>query len=203
MDLESITSALREKGIQKGQEEAEQIVREAKERAASLLREAEEKKAEILETAEKEAQDLAKQFNSQMKLAGRDFVLGLHKTLEETLALKPMRQALQNALSNPEIINKLIILMVEQYVAADSQARHRELSVSVPEEMKEAVVKDLLGRIKENLDISPTILVGRGTEGFTFSFGTKGDVVIDVESVMEAIKPYISQKFHEFLQAGA
>ena len=202
MDLESITSVLREKGIRKGQDEADRIIGEAKEKAASILKEAEAEKVQILETAKKESQDLDKQFGSQMKLAGRDFVLGLHKTLEETLALKPMRRALQDALSEEAFVKKLIVSMVEQYVEADSRGRHRELTITVPEGMKEAVTKDVLGRIKEHLDLAPTIMVGMGSEGFTFAFGKEGEAVIDVASVMEAIQPFISQKFHQFLQAG-
>ncbi|MDP2644346.1 MAG: hypothetical protein Q8P24_05365 [Desulfobacterales bacterium] len=202
LDLESITSALREKGIRKGQDDAERIIREAKEQAASILKEAADEKEKLLQSAEEEAQHLSKQFHSQMKLAGRDFIIGLQKTMEDTLALKPMRQALRDALSSSEFIKKLIISMVEQYVEADSRARHQELEITVPEGMKEDVMKALIGHMREQLDLSPTILVGKGTEGFIFSLGKKGDVVIDVESVMEAIKPYISQKFHEFLQTG-
>ena len=116
MDLENITNVLREKGIQKGQAEADRIVEEAKEKAASILKDAEEEKAGIIEAARKEGEDLDKQFQSQMKLTGRDFVLGLHKTLEETLALKPLRDAARDALSESDFIKKLIGSMVAQYV---------------------------------------------------------------------------------------
>ena len=116
------------------------------------------------------------------------------------LVIEPMFKDIQDHMGK---LAALIIAMVEQYVKADSRAQHRELSISVPEGMKEELTKNLLGRIKEQLDLAPTILVGKGTEGFTFSFGKEGDVVIDVESIMEAIKPFISQKFHELLQVGA
>ena len=202
MDLENITNVLREKGIQKGQAEADRIVEEAKEKAASILKDAEEEKAGIIEAARKEGEDLDKQFQSQMKLTGRDFVLGLHKTLEETLALKPLRDAIRDALSESDYIKRLIGSMVEQYVEADSRGRHRELTISVPEAMKEDLMKDLLGRIREHLELAPTIQVGAGAEGFSFTFGEGGAVVINVESLMEAVKPFISQKFHEFLQVG-
>lgn len=202
MDLENITSVLREKGIEKGQQEAERIVSEAREQAASILKEAEEQKVAIIAAAKKESEDLDKQFNSQMKLTGRDFVLGLHKTLEDTLALKPMREAIRDALSDDGFITKLITTMVEQYVEADSRGRHRELAISVPEGMKEEVTREVLGHIREQLELAPTIQVGSATEGFTFTFGESGDVVVGVESIMEALKPFISQKFHEYLQAG-
>jgi hypothetical protein len=69
--------------------------------------------------------------------------------------------------------------------------------------MKKDVTKEVLGRIREQLDLAPTIEIGKGTEGFTFTFGEGGDVVVDVESIIEALKPFISQKFHEFLQVDA
>ena len=202
MNIEKIVNTLKEKGIESGQQEAGRITSEAKEQASSIIKQAEEEKAGIIESAKTEAGDLEKQFRSQMKLTGRDFLLGLKKTLEETLALQPLRKAIQHTLSDSEFVRKLIVSMVEQYVEADSRGRHRELTISVPDRMREELTKELLGRIREHLDLAPTIQVGTGAEGFTFAFGEGGDVVIDVESIMDAIKPFISQKFHEFLQVG-
>ncbi|GAG40839.1 unnamed protein product [marine sediment metagenome] len=49
----------------------------------------------------------------------------------------------------------------------------------------------------------PLIEASDRLEGFTFSVGGSGEVTVTPDAIVEAIKPFVLEKFHQILEGAA
>jgi V/A-type H+-transporting ATPase subunit E len=84
--VEALIERLREQGVEKGQQEAEQLISEAQHRADWLIEQAEQEAKQIRDKARADAERLRKGGEDALKIAARDVQLQLREALGRVFA---------------------------------------------------------------------------------------------------------------------
>lgn len=198
-ELQNLISALREEGVEKGEKEACEIVEAAKREGARVIDEARTQAERIEEEAHAKAKNTMERLESQLELALRDFLLKARGELLEVLALDPIRKEAKKALSDADFMKTLIVRMVEGYETAGEMSN---VDITIPDEMKKEFTENWIQMMKDKLNIAVTIKGEKGIDGFSISGVTGGMTITDSASLVEALRPFISEKFQYILDKG-
>ncbi len=202
-ELAKLIGALKEEGVEKGRVEAQRIEAQAKKESAKILEKARSEADQIIENAKAKANATMDNLDQQMSLALRDMLLKAKSELEELIALKPLRKAVSEALADPEFIKKLIFNIISQYVERRTAHSIEELHIVIPEEMKEQFVKEWIAMMRSELETHATLHAEKGLQGFKlFTEGGGGELIVDTDSMLEVIRPFVSERFHRLLDQG-
>jgi len=200
IELEKIIGALKKDGVEKGREEAEGIVASAKKEAAGILDEARTEAERVMKDAMQKAQTTHERLETQLDLALRDFLLKARGELEELVALDPLRGAADKAMSDPDFMKKLIYEMLASYTRSEAAHESRNVHITIPEKMKSNFVKEWIEMMREKLKVIATVQGEKGLLGFKISSDEEGGThITDSESIVEALRPFISEKFQYML----
>lgn len=204
-ELSELIGALKEEGVKKGQDEAGRIIDDGKREAAKILEEARNEADRIIEDAKKRSADTMQNLDQQMALALRDMLLKAKDELTDLVALKPLRKASDKALVDPEFIKKLIFEIIRSYVETRaSKGVNEELHIVIPEEMKGDFVKQWVAMMRDELDTQATLHAEKGLHGFKlFTSKGGGELVVDTDSMLEVMRPFVSERFHRILDEGS
>lgn len=204
-ELAELIGALKDEGVKKGKDEAERIVAHAKSEATKVLEQAHREADKLIGEAKGKAAATMKNLDQQMSLALRDLLLKAKDELTELVALKPIRNSTDKALSDPDFIKKLIFEIISKYVNSRTiQGAREELHIVIPEEMKGDFVKEWIAMMRKELDLSATLHADRGLRGFKlFTEQGGGELIVDTNSMMEVMRPFVSERFHRILDEGA
>jgi len=183
---------------------SEQIINAGKAEAESVIQAAKKEAASIREAAKQDAERTRTELMSQLRLAARDFILELKGELEQLMALAPLRSRVAEAMADPEFLCKLVLAMVTEYSKAEGADRGNRVTVTVPASMQDEMAAQLPALFQETLKGDhPLIELSDRLEGFTFSVGDTGEVTITPEAIVEGVKPFVLDRFHELLEGGA
>lgn len=128
--VEALIERLRQQGVEKGQEEAEQLVAEAQHRANWLLQQAEQEAAQLREQARVEAERLRKSGEDALRIAARDVQLQLRESLARVFADR-VRLLVSDQLDDAEFMRRLIVEVVGS-VRDSAQLDQRSLELLLP-----------------------------------------------------------------------
>ncbi len=185
-DVASFARQLKEDGIEAAKKEADKLIEAARAKAKEIQDEA---KASI-SRMEKEAQEQIdrdrKKAEADLKLVGRDLVLGVRKTIEETAAAL-LKQSVSKALSTEDTVKTGLLELLK----TQKTGREWELALgpTVGKKLATTVVEDLfkqagaLAKLKSALEKEGFQLTSKG-----------GTEVIEVteDSVVEAFRRLLS-----------
>jgi len=129
--VEALIERLREQGVEKGQQEAEQLISEAQHRADWLIEQAEQEAREIIDRARAEAQRLRKGGEDALKIAARDIQLELREALDRVFADR-VRVQVREQLDEKAFLQSLLRELVCR-VRDDADLDNRPLEVLLPE----------------------------------------------------------------------
>ncbi len=204
-ELAELIGALREEGVKKGKDEADRIVGDGRREAAKIVEEARREADRIIGDAKQKADATMKNLDQQMSLALRDTLLKAKDELTELVALEPIRKATASALMDPDFIKKLIFEIVSKYVERrTSQGLGEELHIVIPEELKGKLVKEWVAMMHEQLKTQATLHAEKGFAGFKlFTESGGGQLVVDTDSMLDVMRPFLSERFRRILDEGA
>lgn len=204
-ELAELIGALKEEGVKKGQDEAGRIVGSSKQEAARIIDEARHEADRIIEDAKGKSAATMSNLDQQMSLALRDMLLRGKDELTELIALKPLREATDKALSDPEFLKKLIFTIISKYIDNRvSQGSSEELHIVIPEEMKSDFIKEWVAMMRKQLDTHATLHAEKGLKGFKlFTDKGEGELIVDTDSMIDVMRPFVSERFHKILDEGA
>ncbi len=199
-ELSGLIKSLREEGVERGRMEADRIAQEARADASRIVNDARTEAERIVEEARTRAADTMKHLEQQMSLALRDLLLKARAELTELVALKPLRRAAEDAFADPEFIKKLISTMLSTYARSQAAHESRLIHITIPEEMKDAFVKEWMSMMRGELKVQATLHAEKGLKGFRlFTEGSGGELVVDAASMIEVLRPFVSERFREIL----
>ncbi|MFH1830141.1 MAG: hypothetical protein ABH871_05130 [Pseudomonadota bacterium] len=202
-ELAELIGALKEEGVRKGHAEAERIEADAKKEAAKIIKEARNEADRIIENAKAKSKATMDNLDQQMSLALRDMLLTAKSELEELVALRPLRKATDDALADPEFIKKLIFSIISQYIEKRTSQRPEELHIVIPEDMKDKFIKEWIAMMRSELKTQATLHTEKGLRGFKlFTENAGGELIVDTDSMLEVIRPFVSERFHRLLDEG-
>jgi F0F1-type ATP synthase membrane subunit b/b' len=204
-ELAELVGALKQEGVQKGREEGGRIVSEGRREAAKIVEEARHEADRIVEEAKGKANATMSNLDQQMSLALRDTLLKAKDELTELVAMHPLREATDKALSDPEFIKKLIFEIISRYVKSRTAGGVKEeLHIVIPEEMKGQFVKEWVAMMRSELETHATLHAEKGFKGFRlFTEAGGGELVVDTDSMLDVMRPFVSERFRRILDEGA
>lgn len=204
-ELAELVGALKEEGVDKGREEADRIISGSRGEAAKIVQEARREADRIIEEAKGKANATMSNLDQQMSLALRDMLLKAREELTELIALRPLREATDKVLSDPEFIKKLIFEIISSYVKSrTAKGVKEELHIVIPEEMKGQFVKEWVAMMRNELETHATLHTEKGFKGFKlFTEAGGGELVVDTDSMLEVMRPFVSERFRRILDEGA
>lgn len=198
-ELKGLIDVLKKDGVKAGEDEASKIIETAKLEAELILKDAKSQAADISAKAKKDAQIEKENLEKQLRLMARDFFLKVKQELTEILAIKPMKDAFQKELDNPAFLRQLIQKMVIEYTQADISSERRRIEVVIPAEMEKQFVHEWHQVMHQEIGVTPSLHLEKGLKGFKIAVEGRGQVVIDDEALLEAVRPYLVEKFRVYL----
>lgn len=129
--VEALIERLREQGVEKGQQEAEQLISEAQHRADWLIEQAEQEAQEIRDKARADAERLRKGGEDALKIAARDVQLQLREALGRVFADR-VRVQVSEQLDEKTFLQSLLRELVCR-VRDDAELEGRKVEVVLPE----------------------------------------------------------------------
>ncbi|MBN1282367.1 MAG: hypothetical protein JXA24_01165 [Proteobacteria bacterium] len=203
-ELSRLIEAVKNEGVGRGRGEAEKIVSEAKAEAGKVLGQARAQADAIVEEAHRKSAAVMKNLDQQMQLALRDLVLKAKGELEELASLGPLRRRVKEAIEDPDFVKKLIFRIISDFVKDRALRESDQLHIVVPEDMKEQFMKEWLAMMRSDLNVHAALHAEKGMQGFRiFREGGGGELIVDADSMMEVLRPFVSERFRRILDEQA
>lgn len=117
--IKDLTDQLYFEGVEKGQQEAQRLLKEAENEKSELLVAARQAAAQIIETAKKQAQELDKNTKAELQLFARQSVEALKSEVVNLLTDKVVRDAVQKTTDDQAFMQQLLLSFVKNWAEND------------------------------------------------------------------------------------
>ena len=144
MNLSELTEKIYAEGVEKGNQEALQIVEKANAQAADIVAQAEKKAAAIVADAEAKAQELNKNTRAELKLFAEQSVSAIKTEVANIITDKVVNDSVKAATSDAKFMQSIIAALAEQ-MAKDG-------NVTIEAKNAEALTKYFVANTKGLLD---------------------------------------------------
>ena len=131
--VEELIEKLRQRGVEKGQHEAEKLVEEAERRADWLLAQAKQEAEQIVTKANAEAEKLYQSGEDALKIAARDMHLEVRETLSHSFTDQVERLVAQQ-MDNAEFMRLLILALVDKASTDHGIADAQKIEILLPDD---------------------------------------------------------------------
>ena len=142
--IQELTSKLYKEGVEKGNSEAERIIKEAKEKEKSILDAAENKAQQIIDAARKKTTEINENAESELKLYASQALEGLKTEVANIITNKLAESNVKAAMEDKSFMQQIITNLMQNW--ADDQT----MVISV--ENKEELEKHIQANAKALLD---------------------------------------------------
>ena len=144
MNLSELTEKIYAEGVEKGNQEALQIVEKANAQAADIVAQAEKKAAAIVADAEAKAQELNKNTRAELKLFAEQSVSAIKTEVANIITDTVVNDSVKAAISDAKFMQSIIAALAEQ-MAKDG-------NVTIEAKDAEALTKYFVANTKGLLD---------------------------------------------------
>lgn len=200
--LQELTERIYTEGIQKAQEEGDQIIQKARKEAAGELEHARQEAARIIEQAQVRAEEIRKNVAAEVKLTTNQALSSLKTQVTHMISLQMVDVPVKKSFQDDEFIKKLIETLVAQWKDHDNP---EGMNVMLPENTKRDLegylTTKLHGLLKGGLEIKREGFTGHG-----FRIGPKDGsykISFTEEDFINFIKAFLRPRTHQLLFGGS
>lgn len=197
-NLKSLIEKVHNEGIQKANEEAQQIIAQAKQQSAELLKEAEQRIAKMEEKSLNETTRIRENLNSELKAVAQQTVSTIKGELAAVITDRIVSQGISDAVSEKEFLQKIISTVLQKWDPADTNFQF-ELLLNKDDE---AQLQDFFEqRIKKELGAEVEIVTENKIKS-GFKIGVKNEnyyVSFSDEDFESFFKGYLRKKTVEWI----
>ena len=111
--VEELTRKIYQEGIEKAEQETEEILKEARQKAQAIVEKAERKSKTMIADAEKRAADLKIKNETEMRLAARQSLSTLKQKIRDMLVWEVTSKPFPTAFDDKEFVQELIKKLVD------------------------------------------------------------------------------------------
>ena len=115
--IQDLTEQLFHEGVEKGNQQAQQIVAEAESKKEALLEEARRQAAQIVAEAERKASELDKNTKAELKLFAGQASEALKSEVVNLLTDKVLAKTVEPAVTDPDFMKKLLLSFVGNWAS--------------------------------------------------------------------------------------
>jgi V/A-type H+-transporting ATPase subunit E len=173
MNLSELTDKIYAEGVEKGNEEAKQIVEKANEKAAEIIEQAEKKAASIVADAESKSADLDKKTRAELKLYAEQSVSAVKTEIVNLISDKIASDSVKAATADPKFMQSLIAKLADQ-MAKDGEVLIEAKDADALKKYFAANAKGLLEKgvkIAEVKGIKTDFTIQPANGGYKLAFG--------------------------------
>lgn len=173
MKLEEITNQIYAEGVEKGKNEAAQIVAKAQEDAAAIVKKAEVEAAEKIAKAEAKAAELDKNTKSELKMYTAQSIQALKTEITDLICGAVVKDSVQAATTDAKFMQGIIAKLAEEMAkggevliqAKDAEALKKYFAANAKGLLDKGVKVESVKGIKTDFAIQPA----KG--GYKLAFG--------------------------------
>ncbi|MEQ8360570.1 MAG: hypothetical protein RH860_13860 [Cytophagales bacterium] len=189
-----IARKIYEEGLEKAQQESENILNSANSEADQIIKSAKAQAEQIIKEAENKAQKEKKIISSELKLASEQVIESLRQRIKDQVSLKLLDDNLKSIFKDPDFIKSLIIEI------AGSWSSNNGFDVKVADSIKskvEQALKPSLKDVLKNMEI-------RSAKGLETGFIIEDkkdhyEITFTEEQFREFLKPFIKEKTQKLI----
>lgn len=161
--LELLTKKIYEEGIEKAQNDAQNILDKAHKEAEDIVKEAEDKAKAIIEKAQNESTALRQKTETELGMSAKQALAALKQQITGLIANNIAVDMTSAAFKDEDFVKELIAKIIEKWNAEGNV----DLNVIMNDKEKEGFEKYLLAKHKNLLDNNLTIVTNNNQkEGF-------------------------------------
>ncbi|MGM0442595.1 MAG: hypothetical protein ACQEQV_00225 [Fibrobacterota bacterium] len=158
--ISQLAEKLLNEGVKEGEDEKEKIIDSARTEAESIIDQAHKKAAEITDTAKKEADEMKSNAESEIQLAGNQFISTLKQKITGIITYRTVDEPVQSALSDDSVMAEYI-----KSALANWQGDESSLDLILPESTKAEMEKKLVPALQKELDSKVEIRFSEDLKG--------------------------------------
>lgn len=166
--LQELTNKLYNEGVEKANQEAEQILNDAKNEAEKKKNDAQKEAEEIINNAKHESEELKKNVKSEIDLAAKQTLREVRKQITEMITADVIKDPVKESLNDTEFVKKMIETMIKNWNPQSGEAVN--ISVLVPENMQKELKEYLEKKAAKDLNAGIEVKVSDRMKG-GFSIG--------------------------------
>lgn len=166
--LQELTEKLYNEGLSKGKEEGEQLLARARSEAESIVADARKEAEAIVAAANKQAEDLREKTAFDVKMASTQCIQATKKDIEDLLVGAISADSVNQSLSDPDFIKKIITAVAERFNASESA----DLALILPASLQQELEPWVAGALAKALGSAPKAEFSKKVAG-GFSIGPK------------------------------
>jgi len=159
--IKELTDKIYHEGVEKGNQEAAQILAKAKQQSDEMIATAQTEAQRIVSDAQRQAADLTKNTQSELKLYAEQVVSSTQSTIADSLTNRIVRDNVQAMTTDADFMQKLMLAIVQQWTVGEPMV--------IETANAEALEKYMLGNAKALLDSGQVTIRTRATQGAGFS----------------------------------
>jgi len=164
--LQELTKRIYNEGLEKGKNEAEQLVSQAKKEAEEILKQA-RKEAEKLRTeARKEADELSKNVHSELSISAKQAISAIKQQITEVLVTKAVDQAVEKAFDDKDFVKNIITRILTTW--GEIEKSNQDVILSLPEKDRKLLEDHFLSKVGKEIKTGFVLNFEEGIQsGFT------------------------------------
>jgi V/A-type H+-transporting ATPase subunit E len=132
--LQELTEKIYQEGVNKGTQEADQIVAKAKADAQQILNDAQKEAEQLLIKTKKEAVEFKKNSESEIQLTGKQMLNAFKQQLVHIITAKVVNPAVGSAVNDAEFVKQIVNTAISTW--NPSNATKVELELLLPKELE-------------------------------------------------------------------
>ena len=197
--LQELTEKIYREGLEKGQDEANQLLNQAKAEADRIVGEAKAQAEQLKLTAQKEAADLRKNAETEIELSAKQVMGGLKQQITAAIEANLYKAPAIDALKDAEFMKSIIAAAISRW--NPNSTERVSLSLLVAADMETAIGEHFSSKTLDQLNASLHVSADRSIKyGFKIGPGDGGYVVSFTENDLEALfKDYMRPKIASLL----
>lgn len=118
--IQELTDKIYKEGVEKGNKEAERIIKEAKTQKESMIGAAQNEAQQIIAAARKQAEDLKKNTEAEVKLFASQAVEALKSEITDLITGDIVSSNVKAAFTDPDFMKKVILVIAEDWAKKES-----------------------------------------------------------------------------------
>ncbi len=159
--IEKLTTAIYKEGVEKGEIKAREIIDEANAQADGIVAEAKREGEKIIAAANVQAEELKRNSESEIKLAGIQTISNIKLKLLDIITYKMIDEDITTTLLTPDVLKELIITFIKKWQKSGNgipsvevllpEYRRKELDKSIQKELQQALAKEISISFTKNI----------------------------------------------------
>jgi V/A-type H+-transporting ATPase subunit E len=158
-NIENLTQKIYQEGVEKANQEADDILQKAKDEAAQIVEKAKKEADDIKKSAEDDAAQLKRNTEAEIKLSAQQAVSQLKQNIKELLSGKILGESTGKLFADADFLKQIILETIKNWKQDEGVELY--LSEDLQEKLGDAFENSIRKEVK-NLEVKPNSRLEKG-----------------------------------------